>query len=181
MFGHSFGGSKAIQVCRIDPRIKASVDLDGALFGADNIKAVNKPSMIIIGDAFKEFKIYSDEKIAKDIGFPLGVVKNLRRKYYEDIPKFFKNSYESTYLIKISKAMHAAFSDWVLLKELNLYKNNKKIFNLEERTGEIDGIIMTKIVTYFLLTFFDKFLKNKNIEIYKPKWMNGLVAFKKQD
>ena len=40
-FGHSFGGATALEVCRVDARCRAAVNLDGGLYGA----IVNQPAV----------------------------------------------------------------------------------------------------------------------------------------
>jgi pimeloyl-ACP methyl ester carboxylesterase len=50
MFGHSFGGSVAAEVCLTDPRFKAGVDLDGVYFGGPKSKAIGKPFMVFSED-----------------------------------------------------------------------------------------------------------------------------------
>lgn len=40
-FGHSFGGATALEVCRVDARCRAGVNLDGGLYGA----IVNQPAV----------------------------------------------------------------------------------------------------------------------------------------
>jgi dienelactone hydrolase len=47
IFGHSFGGAVAAEVCRIDPRVKAGINLDGTLVGEPTRKVVGKPFLLI--------------------------------------------------------------------------------------------------------------------------------------
>jgi predicted dienelactone hydrolase len=47
VFGHSFGGSTALQVCRIDPRCKAAVDLDGYPYGKVTPDHLAQPVMFM--------------------------------------------------------------------------------------------------------------------------------------
>jgi predicted dienelactone hydrolase len=47
VFGHSFGGATAAQVCQMDARCKAGIDLDGALFGTVVQTGLEKPFMVI--------------------------------------------------------------------------------------------------------------------------------------
>lgn len=48
IFGHSFGGRVAIEICRKDARIKAGVDLDGKLVPQTSLNGFNKPFMFIL-------------------------------------------------------------------------------------------------------------------------------------
>lgn len=54
VFGHSFGGATAGQVCLGDSRFKAFVNLDGAPFGDSIKRTIKQPFMIINGDTHKE-------------------------------------------------------------------------------------------------------------------------------
>ena len=49
MFGHSFGGAAAVQMCRRDDRIKAGIDLDGPLNGNESTLPFHKPCMFMLG------------------------------------------------------------------------------------------------------------------------------------
>ncbi len=64
IFGHSFGGATAGQVCFEDSRFKAFINMDGTPFGdvVDNI--VKQPFMIMTGDADKNLikAGYSDQQ-----------------------------------------------------------------------------------------------------------------------
>jgi hypothetical protein len=46
IFGHSFGGAVAAEVCRMDARFKAGIDLDGFLFGESLRKGIGKPFLV---------------------------------------------------------------------------------------------------------------------------------------
>jgi dienelactone hydrolase len=50
VFGHSFGGAVAAEVCRTDPRVRAGVDLDGLLFGEAMTKGIGKPFLCLVDD-----------------------------------------------------------------------------------------------------------------------------------
>ena len=46
--GHSFGGNAALQWCRDDPRCRAAVNLDGALWTEVGTLGLDKPAMQIL-------------------------------------------------------------------------------------------------------------------------------------
>lgn len=50
VFGHSFGGATAAQVCQMDARCKAGIDIDGDLFGNVVQTGLAKPFMVIQSD-----------------------------------------------------------------------------------------------------------------------------------
>jgi dienelactone hydrolase len=52
--GHSFGGSAATQVCAIDHRVRASVNMDGWFFGAIQARGPNQPLLVVDSSSDRE-------------------------------------------------------------------------------------------------------------------------------
>jgi pimeloyl-ACP methyl ester carboxylesterase len=50
IFGHSFGGAVAAEICLIDLRFKAGINLDGLIFGESMTHPIGKPFMILADD-----------------------------------------------------------------------------------------------------------------------------------
>jgi predicted dienelactone hydrolase len=50
VFGFSFGGAVAAEVCRTDPRVRAGVNLDGILFGGPKTRSIGKPFLYFSDD-----------------------------------------------------------------------------------------------------------------------------------
>ena len=50
VFGHSFGGATAAQVCHMDARCKAGIDMDGSLAGAVLRTGLTTPFMVLQSD-----------------------------------------------------------------------------------------------------------------------------------
>lgn len=46
-FGHSFGGATSLEVCRVDARCQAAIDMDGGLYGAMTTAAPVRPMMLM--------------------------------------------------------------------------------------------------------------------------------------
>lgn len=46
-FGHSFGGATALEVCRVDTRCRAAVNLDGGLYGGIVTEAAASPLLLM--------------------------------------------------------------------------------------------------------------------------------------
>ena len=46
-FGHSFGGATALEVCRVDVRCKAAVNLDGGLYGGTKTQPATQPLLLM--------------------------------------------------------------------------------------------------------------------------------------
>jgi dienelactone hydrolase len=60
MVGHSLGGAAAMELCRRDARLRACVDMDGAMFGAAADSGIGRPAMMI-----RSRPDYSDADLAK--------------------------------------------------------------------------------------------------------------------
>ena len=160
--GHSFGGSTAIQLARSKDYVKAAVNLDGALFGAHAAEGFNKPIMFLLGEkTIEQFKKYSDDELARYWGKPKKLLTILREKFIEHIHNLIKKMSSQVYYLVMDNADHGAFSDWVLLKDLPLYKNNKTIYNMEYETGLVNGPETIRKINGYLVAFFDRYLKNK--------------------
>lgn len=50
MLGHSFGGAVAAEICRMDPRVRAGVNMDGSIFGNAKTAGVPKPFFFMFDD-----------------------------------------------------------------------------------------------------------------------------------
>lgn len=46
-FGHSFGGATALEVCRVDSRCRAAVDMDGGLYGGSTTMPAVRPLLLM--------------------------------------------------------------------------------------------------------------------------------------
>tara|TARA_R110000868_G_scaffold208838_3_gene458386 strand:- start:2318 stop:3433 length:1116 start_codon:yes stop_codon:yes gene_type:complete len=153
--GHSFGGSTAIQLARNDLRCKAAVNLDGALFGNSPTVGFAKSIMIVVGQkSWKSFDSKTDHEISTQTGWPIKLVNILREKYKEAIPLLLRNQNAKTYFIEIEGADHGAFSDWVLLKSMPLYRLNRNIFDMEKLTGDVTGSAVISEINKNVASFF---------------------------
>ncbi|MFA5075257.1 MAG: phosphotransferase [Candidatus Babeliales bacterium] len=154
IFGHSYGGSTAAQLCRIDERCKAGVSLDGGLFGKDPIKGFDKPFMFILAENWPWHDMSKED--LKKSGVSQEQYEDVKKKWLEYIPALCKAITKDTYQFKIKNSKHNDFSDLALIKEIAPLNT----FNLD--TGTINGVEVIKIVNEYLVNFFDKYLKNQN-------------------
>lgn len=91
IFGHSFGGSIAIDACGLDERCKAGADLDGkAPFESSFPQGFNKPFMFIIGEHSEVPEIVSLQQLSANMG-------------------------EHAYFVKVKGAQHGSFGDFLLV------------------------------------------------------------------
>jgi hypothetical protein len=161
IFGHSYGGSTAAQLCRFDKRCKAGISLDGGLFGKNPTKQFDKPFMFILAQDWP-WNYMSDEDLKK-INVTKKQFEDVKNKWLEYIPALCNAIKQDTYQIKIKNTKHNDFSDSALIKEIPSLKS----FNLD--CGIINGFRLTEIVNTYLVNFFDKYLKGKPSELLEDK------------
>ena len=174
IFGHSFGGATAIQICRNDSRVKAGVNLDGAVYGTDITKKVDKPCMFMLNedlaklderpwtpDDWKKFKISSQEEETM-----------LRSRMLPAFKKIAKSIGPDGYTFVIKDSRHMDFCDSAFTgKYASLVSRILITLGASETLclGAIDGFKMTEIVSAYLVNFFNKYLKNQPSELLDRK------------
>ncbi|RDU25228.1 alpha/beta hydrolase family protein [Anaerosacchariphilus polymeriproducens] len=157
IFGHSFGGAAAFDLCYNDSRFKAGIDLDGSLYSCtqykpDN-KSMNKPFMFVFSDEHFQFcktvleRSYTTEDLKK-MGFT--------REQYEKAKDEMLLPYKATAknggnVLYIKNTKHYNFTDLQLVSPLIRFTG---------MTGNIDGERASYIVNQYVLDFFNKHLKN---------------------
>jgi len=154
IFGRSYGGSTAAQLCRLDKRCKAGVSLDGGLFGKNSTEQFDKPFMFIMAQDWPWAHMTKED--LKQINVTKEQFENIKKKWLEYIPALCNAIGQDTYQIKIKNTKHNDFSDSTLIKEISSLKS----FNLD--VGTINGFRTTEIVNAYLLNFFNKYLKNQS-------------------
>lgn len=171
MFGHSFGGTTAIQVCYRDHRIKAVVGLDADLFGPDVTKKFDKPCMFMLSeyqvkenerawtiDDWKKNKINSQEEANK-----------FKSSYLPAFEKLTKSNESDVYTFVLKGTEHMAFCDYAIFKHIPSRIFVKLGLAGDMRVGSIDGFRATEIINAYLVSFFDKYLKGKSSQLLDGK------------
>jgi predicted dienelactone hydrolase len=140
MLGWSFGGATAIEMARIDPRVKAAVNHDGRLFGGAMSEPVGRPFMLFhhgIDDAAQapEANRANMKEMMKLIqGYDSTVRARATSDWYD---------------ITIARTNHGHFSDLPLF--LPQFKDTTL---LAGRRGH-------EIISAYTLAFFDRYLKGR--------------------
>ncbi|GGG64817.1 alpha/beta hydrolase family protein [Paenibacillus radicis (ex Gao et al. 2016)] len=137
MFGHSFGGATSVQVLMTDSRIKAAINMDGALYGELRIPedGLKKPFMMMSADS-------SVENLKTPTGNELDMSKEIW-------PRFAHITTGGSYWLILNKTNHLSFTDMVLFSPLFQLMQGS---NIREALGLIND---------YSLDFFDHYLKNK--------------------
>ena len=167
MFGHSMGGSTAIKSSLFDSRIKAAVNLDGALFGSKITKKIDKPCMVMLAEigvnfnerplTQQEWKKHGIHSLEEEIA--------AKADYLPALKQLAQSAQHDFYTRVIKDAGHFDFCDLTLLKSASPIV--KIIATLDSsilsilKLGSIDGFRATEIVNAYLVTFFNKYLKGR--------------------
>lgn len=158
MFGHSFGGATAIQICRHDPRVKAAVDLDGMLFGADYAAPVGKPIMFII--AGNSAKMMSQPIKAEDFAL-LGVksgeeAEGQRARTMPAFKKIVGDRPSDSYIFIVDGMSHMDFTDVALIEASRPFA-----FLFGGSNSSLNPFRANEIVNVYLVNFFNKYLRGQ--------------------
>ncbi|QBD76723.1 alpha/beta hydrolase [Ktedonosporobacter rubrisoli] len=132
IFGHSFGGATSAQVCHMDTRCKAGIDLDGTLLGDVLQTGLTKPFMVIQSE--------ENPCDADCHTFQQGVQAILRT-----VPA------GEAYHLNIKDTRHFNFSDYAA------YFSPLRLLDM---LGPIDGVRGLQITRAYVRAFFDKYLNN---------------------
>lgn len=131
VFGTSFGGATAVEICLIDARCKAGANMDGSQFG---------------------YTDYRDKHLKKPFLF-------FYNEYSEGMNDYIYNGVENwAYRVTIAGTYHSNYGDSALWSPLSRYASvlNERVSSF----GKIDQRRMIQIVNAYLLAFFDRHLKD---------------------
>jgi predicted dienelactone hydrolase len=133
VFGHSFGGATAAQVCHLDARCKAGIDIDGDLFGDVVQTGLDTPFMVIQHD-------WGTCSASDCLAFRHEIQAILRT-----VPP------DRRYEITVKGTEHFNFSDYAV------YFSLLRTFG---QLGSIDGTRGVQITRAYVRAFFDTYLNN---------------------
>lgn len=87
-FGQSFGGSVAGQLCYLDNRVKAAVNLDGFQFGDIYNHELNKPLMSLQSDMYADWIVGNQHIYSKTKPYSMYVFKKSKHFIFSDCSLF---------------------------------------------------------------------------------------------
>lgn len=154
IFGHSFGGAAAAQLCQLDSRCKAGADLDGFPYGTVVEEGLRQPFMFV----------WSEPPDATDPGWQQALqdTENMAVKRPHD-------QYEMT----IQGMRHFNFSDQAIFFS--------PVLRLLGGLGPIDGRRGLEITVTYVQGFFDHYLKGMDVPLLNgPSPAYPEVQFKTQ-
>ncbi|PAD74981.1 alpha/beta hydrolase family protein [Paenibacillus campinasensis] len=150
MFGHSFGGATAAQMLMEDPRIKASLNMDGALYGQPiPEEGFDRPYMQMNADTsidYENFVQSLDEAIEAS-----GSSREEYEAFWAEMTSRRNHaaSGDSAYSIVLAKADHMSFTDFYLFSPL-LALNSTSPRQLHHSVNEVTA------------AFFDQYVKGED-------------------
>ena len=144
VFGHSFGGAVAAEVCRVDPRFKAGINYDGLVFGDVLEQGVGKPFLFFMDGT----PVPTDAGLSATKGPWLRelvlVAENVEWLRYA-------HPDARGYWASVKGASHMSFCD------SPLYSPIKRLTH----AGAIDAHRVLEITNAYTLAFFDRYLNAK--------------------
>ena len=137
MLGWSFGGATAIEMARIDARVKAAVNHDGSLYGGATNRPIARPFMLLrrgVDEAFAD---------PGSSGLDVREIAKIMFAYDSAAKALSGNDW---YDLTIGNTRHSSFSDLPLLAHPDSA--------LAARRGH-------EIIVAYTLAFFDRYLKGQ--------------------
>ncbi|HEX6480327.1 MAG TPA: hypothetical protein VF043_15925 [Ktedonobacteraceae bacterium] len=133
VFGHSLGGATAAQVCHMDTRCKAGIDIDGSLAGDVVQTGLDKPFMVVQHD--------------------MGTCSDADcHSFQRDIHAILRPvPHGASYHIGVNNTKHFNFSDYAI------YFSPLRALGL---LGSIDGVRGLQITRAYVRAFFDTYLNS---------------------
>lgn len=161
--GHSFGGGASFHVSNSDPRIKAGVNMDGSLYGFENMTISDisiKPFLTMLDE--QQWSIRSTAVNPNPTDEELGKLNTTREEYEKGLKKWnlendlVKQTVKNGgYEIYIKNVEHYNFTDFQMLSPL------PHLVGIPGLVGKINGERGNYIVNQYVTDFFNKYLKNK--------------------
>lgn len=142
--GHSFGGSAALRMCSVDPRVHSGINMDGWTFNGVRDRSADKPMMFMFEEDLdpRQENLHSSN-LGERVDAQLNIVDN--DLVMDSLRRF------GGYRLTINGAMHVDFTDQPLISP----------FRRITHTGPIKPALVQRIVRDYALAFFDETLKKK--------------------
>lgn len=152
MYGHSFGGATAAEVCREDTRFKACINMDGTAFPMTNSSQIEQPFMWMASD----YSQVTDSQLQQ--------VQLTRREFNAKIQQrneqreTFVRSLKQGYVFVLKGSTHSTYiTDEALLGPV--------IPGLGDPLASIDGVRAVTVVNAYVVAFFNTYLKQQQTNL----------------
>jgi dienelactone hydrolase len=149
VFGHSLGGGTAAEVCRLDRRCRAGVNLDGGLWREADTVGVTQPFMSMFAE-HPEYVQPCTELVSQKAFASAEYCEADRALTIRGWQKLYADA-RPGYSVVVRGARHTDLIDWALLP--------LRPWSLAKRSlGRIGGRRMWRTTSDYLLAFFDRHL-----------------------
>jgi predicted dienelactone hydrolase len=143
-FGHSFGGSASVQLCTVDPRVRAGLNMDGWTFGDIGRREADRPIMFIYGGV----KLNSPPDLTS--GDPATRTEaELDSLDAKEVNTSLKQA--GGYKLFVEGTSHMDFTDHTLIFPWRNWRNRDHISPIQIQT----------ILRAYVVAFFDQTLHNE--------------------
>jgi hypothetical protein len=154
MFGHSFGGETAVETSSRDSRLKATLSLDSQVTGSVLESGITQPFMILRSEKLS----LTDAELQA-----AGVTREQFEAMYTAMDAPINSIYEEAetgYRLSLQGSTHDTYTtDYLLLAALFPSQFPP------EAIGTIDPVRAVAIIDTYVVAFFDKHLKGKEVPL----------------
>ncbi len=138
VFGHSYGGATAMELCGLDARFKACMNLDGAHYSPERRDGGRSSAVPIMVQS--------------------GVQARLSALCWNSMTNTLQRAQADAYRLTLSGATHFAFTDYGLLANQLVPGTGSDVWGTVGVGGDIDQVLALRIVNAYTLAFFQKHL-----------------------
>lgn len=147
--GHSMGGSTAYRLCLNNSQFKAGVSFDASPWAQDkSVDELQKPFLFIFSEKTLQDLNKTDAELAELYKTPVELIREFKSLSQQEVRAD----------LVIPAVTHSGFSDYLLIKEIPLYKNNRHLIDFEAIFGTADGRKTITLINSKIVQFFEKSL-----------------------
>jgi dienelactone hydrolase len=148
MYGHSFGGATAAEVCREDSRFKACMNMDGTAFTMTNSSQITQPFMWMASD----YSQVTDSQL-QQVQLTRGEF-NAKMQQRNTERETFVQGLSLGYVFVLKGSTHSTYiTDEALLGPV--------VPGLGDPLATINGVRAVTVVNAYVAAFFDAYLKQQ--------------------
>lgn len=166
IMGHSVGGAISAEICRLEKRCKAGVSLDGSIIERTVESGFNKPFLFLVGYLLDKEQDILNRRLRR-LKINNEHFKTIK-KQREHIATLCDKIGKDAFYIPLKEAGHLSFTDLSHLSPV------LKTF-LNVHTGAKHGPEITKKTNKYLISFFDKFLKQRENPYFEEFLKNNNI------
>jgi predicted dienelactone hydrolase len=136
-FGHSIGGSAAVEACLELPQGECAINMDGTLRGENHTRPVGKPVFLMLS-------------------------QNHLPEMDPSLELAWRNLTQDGFMMLLDGAEHLAFTDYKLM--LSQVVPPDYLGYLDQLFGPLDGQRAVQIARDYIIAFFDVYLKGAPVK-----------------